>query len=364
MKLLYVITAAEFGGASVHVLQLIKYFAQAGHEVGLVCAPEKNLIDEVKNLKVKLYLNPYFVRKVNLRQDILSLKVVFRAVKNFKPDIIHAHSTKAGYAARIIGKILRIKKVVFTAHGWCFTEGAPGWRGMLSVIERFMAFFTSKIICVSNYDRDLAISYKIAPKEKLKVIYNGIEKFSGKICEGKKRDHFKILFIGRFSPQKDPITLLDAVSRLNSERCELLLVGDGELKTSVEKFIRDKRLNEKVRILGSLKREATIKEIANSDIFVLTTNWEGLPIVILEAMASGKPVIATKVGGIPEIVKNGENGFLVEAGDSKGVALALEKLINSPELIVQMGESGRKIATNAFTIDLMLRRTAELYNSL
>ena len=143
MKILYVVTGAEFGGASLHVLQLMKHMVSEGHEVGLVAAPEPRLMEGAKALGVKVFPNPHFVRPIRPWKDFRALWPVFRAIRRFDPDIVHAHSTKAGYAARFACAILR-KPVIFTAHGWAFTEGRSMWKRRLLALAERLAI---KIIC-------------------------------------------------------------------------------------------------------------------------------------------------------------------------------------------------------------------------
>jgi len=173
MKILYVVTAGEWGGATLHVVQLMKYMAQQGHEVGLVAAPEPRLMEGAKGLGVKVFPNPHFVRPIRPCKDFRALWRVFEAIRQFKPDLVSAHSTKAGFAARFSCAILGVP-VIFTAHGWAFTEGKnPLARYLLALAERLAAKVTKKIICVSEYDKALVLRFRVAPEWKLIVIHNG-----------------------------------------------------------------------------------------------------------------------------------------------------------------------------------------------
>jgi len=175
MKILYCVTGAAFGGAVVHVLSLMRADVKAGYSVGLVAAPEPRLMSEAKNIGVQIFPSPHFVFGVQPLQDIRALWPVFQAIRKFNPDIISAHSTKAGYAARFAGALLR-KSVVFTVHGWAFTEGRGTWRKyLLAFIERLAAIVTVNIICVSAYDQERALKFKVAPPEKLVTIHNGVD---------------------------------------------------------------------------------------------------------------------------------------------------------------------------------------------
>ncbi len=356
-------TSAGFGGASMHVLQLLKYMRSLGHEVGLVSSPDKRLITEAKTAGVKVFENPYFVRRFHMLNDVRAFIPVYRAIKDFKPDIIHAHSTKAGVIARFWSAVLGIKSVIFTAHGWVFTEGKRYIeRWVTAQVEKLMAKFTTKIICVSEFDKNLALKFNIAPESKLITIHNGVDPMV--FAESLKSKNFKkfdneiyITFVGRLAPQKDIFLLIDAVEPIDG--IKVLVVGDGELRNKVEKYISEKKLNNKIKLLG--ERFDVPDILAQSDIFVLPSKWEGLPLTIIEAMMSKLPVVATAVGGVPELVDDGITGILVPPGDVKALRFAIKKLVEHPDLRIKMGENGHKKAMEKFKLEDMLVKTLNVY---
>ncbi len=364
MRILYVVTAAEFGGAPRQVLQLVKHLREQGHEVGLVAAPEARLVEGAEALGVKIFPNRHFVRPVRPCKDFRALYAVFCAIRTFNPDLVHAHSTKAGYAARLACAILH-KTVIFTAHGWAFTEGRNLWkRKPLAWAERLAAKATAKVICVSAHDRELASRWKVAKPEQLVVIHNGIAPRPFLEADGTPlRREFgleftpMLTFVGRLVPPKDLLILRQAFEDLPEGI--LMVVGDGELRPRAERFVREHRLETRVRFIG--QRSDVPQILAASDVFVLSSRWEGLPYTIIEAMMAGLPVVATNVGGVSELVKDGVTGFLVPRRDPKALAEALQRLIDDPELRKRMGEAGRQKALREFTLDRMLRETEQVY---
>ncbi len=369
MRILYVVTAGEFGGAPLHVLQLMKYMAKQGHEVGLVAAPEPRLMEGAKALGVKVFPNPHFVRPIKPWKDLRALWRVFKAIRQFKPDLVSAHSTKAGFAARFSCAILGVP-VIFTAHGWAFTEGkSPLARYLLASAERLASKVTNEIICVSEHDKELALRFRVAPEQKLTVIHNGMEpnvylNASGSKVRselGLKESEILITMVARFVPQKDYETLLQAIRCLQKGDFKVAFVGGGEREVVVRAKARELNLDN-VIFLG--ERRDVPQILTASDIFVLASNWEGLPRSIIEAMMAGLPVVATKVGGVPELVEDGITGFLVPPKDPEALAQALQKLIDDPELRKRMGQASREKALREFTLDRMLHETERVYREV
>jgi glycosyltransferase involved in cell wall biosynthesis len=368
MKILYCVTGATFGGAVAHVVSLMRADVKAGHSVGVVAAPEPRLMMEVKKINVPFFPNPHFVFGVQPLQDIRALWPVFQAVRKFNPDIISAHSTKAGYAARLAGMFLR-KPVIFTAHGWSFTEGRDTWqRYFLALAERLAAMTTTTIVCVSAYDYKLALKFKIAPPKKLVLIHNGVNPSPLLNAKGEQvRREFGLgkvpvlTMVGRLAPPKDPLTLLEACRLLESD-FRLMIVGDGELRGRAEAFVAQNNLGSKVIFTG--ERNDIPEVLAASDIFILTSRWEGLPLAVIEAEIAGLPVVASGVGGIPELIDDGVTGFLVPPRNPRALADVLQKLLVDAHLRRRVGSAACEKALREFTSERMLIKTQQIYKDI
>lgn len=369
MKILYVVTAAGFGGAPQHVLYLMEHMVRERHIVALACAPEPRLIQEAQRLGATVYPNLLFVREPSPVKDFLALKPMLRAIRAFGPDLIHAHSTKAGFAARLCAALLGIKQVVFTSHGWAFHESEGRWKRLIyTFAERYAACVTKKIICVSDYNRNLALRHRVGRPDQLVVIHNGVNSalFTRKDgvhirTEFNLRQSFVITMVSRLAPPKDLQTLLKAVAQLPDD-CKLLLVGDGELRQEVQSSIHAMGLTHRVILAGNRSDVADI--LAGSDVFALASRAEGFGLTIVEAMMSGLPVVASSVGAVPELIDNGETGFLVPQGDWKKFAEALTRLRNDEKLRARMGLEGRRRAVERFGLDTMLEATTALYDEV
>lgn len=365
-RLLYAVTAASWGGAPQHVLDLARYMLTRGHPVGIVAAPEARLMREAKALGARFFPNPYFTLSLTPRRDILTVLPILRAIQEFQPDLIHAHSTKAGLAARLAAVLTR-RPAVFTAHGWGFAETRAWWTPhVLRWLERLAARVTERIICVSYFDYELALRYITEQPEKLTVIWNGIA--PGPYLEASKRartlGHRRsdpvFISVGRLAPPKDFQTLLSALQYLPTGR--LLVVGDGPDRPQVEIWVRSAGLNDRVTLLG--EREDVPALLTSADIFLLSSRKEGLPRAVIEAMMAGLPIVATNVGGLPELVEHQQTGLLVPPGDPQALAQAVKILIDNPALAKQMGAAGQRKALSDFTLDRMCERTYQAYREV
>ncbi len=368
MKILYTVTGAEFGGAVAHVLGLMRADIKQGHRVAIVAAQEPRLMSQATDIGAQVFANPYFVSAVQLHNDLRALWPVFQAIRKFNPDIVSAHSTKAGYAARLACAVLR-KPVIFTAHGWAFSEGRSGWkRRLLALAERLVAKTTARIICVSKHDLDIALRFKVASAEKLVVIRNGVDPAPFLEADGASvRQELGLgkvpvlTMAGRLAPPKDPMTLLRACQLLKGE-FKLLIVGDGKLRRQAEEFVSRGNLGHKVTFTSERKDIPEI--LAASDIFVFTSHWEGLPLAIIEAEVAGLPVVASSVGGIRELVQDGINGFTVPPQDAQALTQALQKLLDDVRFRREAGLAARRKALNEFTFDSMLTKTHQVYEEV
>lgn len=358
--ILYIITKPEIGGAQGNVYDLISNF-QKDYEVHLLTATHGQLTEKVIALGVKVHIIPNLTRSINLLEDFLAVKQCISLIKIIKPDVIHAHSSKAGVVARLAGVICSIP-TVFTAHGWGFTPGTPKLRRAVALIaEKLLAPLATKLICVSHSDRQLALSLGVGSENSLVVVRHGINNISV-ITSIPAQQPPRLIMVARFNEQKDQTTLLKAIVKLKDYNFHLDLVGSGVSLESCKTLAQTLGIIDKVSFLGD--RKDIPKLLAKSQIFVLSTHYEGLPISILEAMRAGLPVVATSVNGIPEEIEDGNTGLLVPPRDVEALVSALSKLIQSPEIRQQMGENGREKFLQEFTVERMINETRAIYEEI
>ena len=376
MRILYIITKSEIGGAQTHIYQLSSYMKSLGNEVAVMSQPG-GALEELTKPYAKYYPNSYFSNSLNPFVDLLMVHKIVLAVKDFHPDIISCHSSVAGFLTRLM--VRNRIPTIFTAHGWAFTEGSPKWRKILAILaERYAARYCLKIICVSENDRQLATKYAIAPKGKIITIHNGAETKSWneilelrsyqkkQISSTKYAGQVRIVFVGRLATPKDPIILIKAFKHLPEnlqKKSNIFIVGDGPDRAIVSTTISKLGLSDKINILGFLTRDDVRNINLSADIYVLTSNWEGLPRAIIEAMACGLPIISTNVGGCKELVDI-NNGFLVSRHDITGVTDALTKLITNTKMREQMGKASYDKVISEFSLEKMLAKTGQVYTEV
>jgi glycosyltransferase involved in cell wall biosynthesis len=371
MKILHIVTLSEWGGAQ-HIVYLLAKYLRSEHDISVACAPGGLLVERLRELGIRVVEIPELCRMPHPLKDLRALWKLYRLIQAEQFDIVHTHSTKAGLLGRLAARLANVSMILFTAHGWAFSEGRPWlWRWLLAQTERMPALFSTKIICVSEHDRQLALKFGVAPQEKLTVIYNGLDPspFASLTDRNELRRELElspseriITTVGRLAPPKDLETLLAACERLEYPSWRLLILGDGPLRSRVARAIRTKGLRNYVTLLG--ERRDVPRFLKASDIFVLSSRWEGLPLVVIEAMLAGLPVVATRVGGIPELVEDGVTGLLVPPQDPRALHRALAQLLSDPELCERLGNSGQRRALERFTVERMIAQVRALYRAL
>jgi glycosyltransferase involved in cell wall biosynthesis len=356
MRVLYLITLAERGGAQVHVADLLRGFSDE-FEIALATGEDGYLCDVARELDIPVFQLSHLVHAIKPLTDLLAMREFLRLMRTWKPDLVHAHTSKAGMVARAAGVVSGMP-VVFTAHTWSFSACFSWQQQKISVpLERLAGRTKSPIIAVSEANRDLAARYGISQPDKLITVWNGVEDTPHR-ANPEAGDPPLIVMVARFSSQKDQALLVQALHGIGPE-FRLLLVGDGPLRSEVE--AQACVLGGRVTFLGERADVAEI--LAQAQILVLATKWEGLPLCILEGMRAGLPVVASDVGGVAEAVSDGETGFLVPIGDGRKLRLRLEALLRDPGLRIRMGAEGRRRYERDFTLPRMLARTAAVYRS-
>ena len=359
MRVLQLITKAELGGAQTHLLDLVSALGPFC-DITVGTGERGFLTEELDGLDVPYEILPHLVQPMRPADDVRGLAEVVALVRRTRPDVIHAHTSKAGTLGRLAARITRTP-AVFTAHTWCFSEGTSlKWKLVGVPMERLAARCCGAIINVSEANRGLALARQIAPKAKLITVHNGIPDVLARARPGRVETPV-IVMLARFAEQKNQAALVRAVASLAAP-VSVLFVGDGPTRPAVEELVRSLNLETRVTFAGERLDVADI--LASAHIFALSTNWEGFPVSILEAMRAGLPVIASDVGGVRESVVDGDTGFVVPARDEEALKQRLSQLVESPALRCVMGGSGRRRYEQCFTVRAMAEKTLRVYEAI
>jgi glycosyltransferase involved in cell wall biosynthesis len=367
VKILYVITKSESGGAQTHIAQLAEHMKSLGHQVGVMSHPGGSLESKIQGLGISFFPNQFLSNSFNVLGGFRAMREIRRVVSEFHPDLISLHSSAAGFWGRVA--IRNSVPTIFTAHGWGFTTGTPFFRKLIAVIaEAIVAMWCDAVICVSSNDRTLALRYHIASKKKLVTVHNGVEKLSNPdsvpvLIPDKK----ELIFVGRLAEPKQPEALLRAYASLPAKLKESTIVtfiGDGPKRSGLEALAQQIGVESHVRFLGDIPRADIFSYFMNSQtskMFVLVSCYEGLPRSILEAMSCGLPIISSDVGGVREMVDD-TNGILIPRHGSDELVVALKSLLSDPVRMQAMGNASKQKAEAEFTLPMMFEKTLAVYD--
>jgi glycosyltransferase involved in cell wall biosynthesis len=355
-RIVLLVTLAEHGGAQTYVASLLP--ALEGFDVIVAAHGDGPLREAAAGAGARFVHIPSLVRDVSPWHDARCLVELATLFRRERPHIVHANSSKAGILGRVAGALAGVPIRIFTAHGWAFAAH----RGAASVAyrwaDRLVRPLTTAVVCVAEHERAAGVAAGTCRPERTVVIHNGVEMPPAPERRAEAAEA-RIVFVGRLQTPKDPVTLLRALARLEAGTFTAELVGDGPERAAVEAEIRRLGLDDSVRILGG--RDDVGGILGRADVFVLASRSEGLPLSILEAMAAGLPVVASRVGGVPEAVVEGKTGFLVPAGDAAALAEALRRLVADPELRLRLGQAARERAQATFAIERFREAHLGLY---
>ena len=364
--------AQSAGGVAEYLYMFLKNFKDENYENILIVSEDyQNQLERFKTYTNNIYIVP-MVRELEAKKDLKAIIKVRKILKQIKPDIVYLHSSKAGAIGRIALAFNFKIKILYNAHGWYFNaQISDKKKKIFALIEKILAIKTDKIINISKSEYDSALKYKIAPEKKMCIIENGIDftKFQNndKYRE-ETRKHYHIGdneivigVVGRLTEQKDPMTMIRAFELVNKENnnTRLMYVGSGELEEDVRQYAKEHNILDKVIITGWV--DNVEKYIPAFDIAVLPSKWEGFGLVLIEYMACNKPIVATNVGGIKNIIKNEENGLLIEMENEKQLYEAIREYINNEELR-KYSVVTNKDYKKKYEIDLLIQNHIRIFD--
>lgn len=372
-KVAIIITKLELGGAQKVAISVCEKLDKNKFEPFLICGCGGILDEETKN-KIRIVFVKDLVREISPVKDFKALFSIYKILKKENPVIVHTHSSKAGILGRFAAKLCGIKNIIHTIHGFSFNNTQNFFKKNLFVfLERFCSVFSTKLIPVSTENTVKGLQNKIGKKEKYHYIRLGIDidnfknfKQTPTLKQELKLNLTDILVttIGPFKPQKnlsDFIKIANNISKTH-KNFKFVIVGDGTLRPVFEKMINDFNISDNIFLLGWRRDISNI--LNSSDIFVMTSLWEGLPISTIEALCCGLSPIVNDVDGQKEIIKDGFNGFLIKPYDIKSTEEKILLLANNKYLRQQLSDSAKNSIDHTFSIEYMIKQHEELYLSL
>ena len=375
-----VITRMVAGGAQKIVLDLIDGLPDATYDIHVISGArtgtEGSFWGELKARlsKDQIHPCPSLVRNPHPIKDLLALLALQRLFKRIKPDIVHTHTSKAGVLGRIAAHRCGIPRIVHSTHGLIYDPLAkiPGVGRGLGIkaflwAERYVASYTDALVTLSEQETGDAIRLGLSSPDRVDAISNGIPLQSFAAIERDplnwKVPHVRLGIAGRLNTEKGHDLLLRCFKKLLERfpSISLKIAGDGPLKQELEALSKELGIEKQVVFCGYQKDMAQF--LAGIDIFVLSSHYEGFGLVLVEAMAAGLPVVATDVGGVKEVIVDGQTGLAVPSGQEDELTLGVEYFLSHPHLAYEYGRAGRVRAMEKFSRQQMIRRYEKLYAS-
>lgn len=362
LRVFQVVTRMVLGGAQRVVAGLLDRLPKDEFEQTLVCGAESAPAGAV--------VLPELVREIRPARDLVAVARLAGLFADRRPHVVHAHTYKAGVLACLAGRAAGVPAIVFTPHGHIFSKGAriPGVPGggarlaFLRWLTRAAQACAHRVTALSETDLAEQLALKLSPPARYAVVPNGIDlaRFD-RPRPARGGSGLVIGAVGRFAPEKGHRHLIEAFDRVRRARpgATLVLVGYGELEAELR--VAAGPLGGAVTFAGG---RDSAEMLPGFDLFVQPSLYESQGIAILEAMAAGCPVVATAVGGVPDVVRDGETGLLVRPADPDALASAILRLADSPELAARLAARARDLVRAEYSVDRMVAAYARLYRQL
>ncbi len=377
MTALHLITRLSLGGSAQNTIDSVVALERAGWRTILAAGSvgaEFSVVDHARSRGCRTVLLPALTREVAPAKDLLALWQMVRLIKGERVTLVHTHTSKAGFLGRLAAWLARVPVIVHTPHGHIFYGYyGPGLTALYVRLEQLTARLTDRIVVLTDRGIDEHLGRGIGRREQFRVIPSGVD-LEAIRCGAPPYDRARarlgvepetrlIVGLGRLEPVKGFQSLVKALPSVLSvvPSARVLLVGEGSLRAELRSEARGLGVADRVEITGAQLNPAAF--LAAADLVVVPSLNEGMGRVLVEAMALGRPVVATRVGGIPAVVADGETGLLVPPGDPPALGRAVSQLLKDPGLSQRMGEAGRRRAEQ-FSLAVMESRLLNLYRDL
>jgi glycosyltransferase involved in cell wall biosynthesis len=378
MKIIQLITRLIVGGAQRIALETAAGLRARSIDAEIWCGrqtgPEGSLADEAAARRIPVRTVPDLVKEIDPLRDLAALRWLTRELRGQRPDLIHTHSSKAGVLGRRAARRAGVPSIVHTVHGWGFSDETPRpARWCFIAAERAASRWVDQLIAVSAQVRDTGLRHRIGRPDLYSVIRPGVDPAPFADLEalrrrgtalrealGIGRDDLVAGTVGRLSPQKNPQMILDAATALPD--MHWLLVGDGPLRGGLEERARREGLADRVHFAGL--QTDTSAYYGLLDLFVLVSLWEGLPLTLIEAAMSGVPIVASRVGGVEELLPPSPAGCAFAPGDGEAFVQAVREWREGMGVSRDASLAHRSSALGECSREAMLGEIFSLYERL
>jgi glycosyltransferase involved in cell wall biosynthesis len=381
LRIVHAIARLNVGGAALHVIELAGEQIRRGNEVvvvaGTLAEGEESMEWRADELGLPLVRMPELQRELSLRHDGAAIRKLRRRLGEPRVDVLHTHTAKAGSTGRIAALSLprsrRPRALVHTFHGHVLRGYFSSRRSRAyALVERALATRTGALVAVSEQVRSDLVELGVAPRERIEVIPYGFD-LAGRVGGGERErvraelgvdGELLVGWVGRLTAIKQPLDAIRTLARLRDDGVDavLALAGDGEERAATEALAHELGVQERTRFLGYVKDLAGF--YAAIDVLLLTSLNEGTPVAAIEALAAGRPAVATRVGGVPAVIEEGEAGLLAASGDVEALAQALSELARDPVLRERMGRRGVELMSERYSAQAMVDAVDRLYARL
>jgi len=379
-RVLFVVTKGNWGGAQRYVYDLATGLTAHGYQVtvaaGALKGRKSELLESLKTKGIATVELHHLERDLSWKGDWRSFRELLRLIRNTRPEILHLNSSKAGFLGALAGRVQRVPRIIFTAHGWASEESRP-WkeRALYRTVHWMTVLLSHATITVSEHTKKHLRHFPFATN-KMTTVYNGVTVPETPLQRGEAWEllikhiprlaahytSYRIATIAELHPNKGLDTALEGLAALHTIPWVWVIMGNGELRTELEKKIRDRGLDEQVILAGRIEGAADF--LPAFDLFLLPSRKEGLPYVLLEAGAARLPVLATSVGGIPEIVRSMKNGLLIDPNVPTAITDAVRLLSADPKKSEYFGHRLKESVEQNFSTETMIGGTIRLYEGL
>lgn len=376
IRILRIIARLNVGGPAIHVTLLTERLGAPEYESTLVCGTiggdEGDMRYYAEAHGVTPVILPDLGRSLHPLRDLRTIWKLYRLVRQYKPDIVHTHTAKAGFVGRMAAWLAGVPVIVHTFHGHVF-QGyfSPTMTRIFLLLERVTARMSSTVITLSEgLKRELADVYHITDREQITVLPLGLDlvPFAATVRKNGsfRREHGipadapLIGIVGRLVPVKNHALFLEAAVRVKQQRPDtrFVIVGDGELRAALEAQVEALGLRDTVIFTGWMQNLAPV--YADLDVNVISSVNEGTPVSVIEALAAGCPVVATAVGGLPDLLEQGKLGALVPSENAEALADALLQVLSDPP----DGKATQALMLERYGIERLVRDLERLYAEL